>query len=352
MSSYSEEISQKIDEIWDSIQLSPEIIELKQSIQDAKRKAITLGVPLEVHEMLTSLISGINGGAMNSDLDAPADILYNQENWTTETVNQAGSIFQVYIGAEFSKVQLQSRQIELPIVLVVMNQKEAEELASAQACRFSPEQLQVDSQAIEEITGAENWQQRYSGAASQWRPVVDPSYESMTIKQLVEQALQDLQTQEQYEGILSPRFVDIHEVNYPENRSLLRKLRSEGCIVIMDSISIRHPVIQQALQLSLIDSSPRTSIITIAKEDLLNTLLNMSVVLELCISQIEAYRRRSDRFGEDHEFVRVSCQESDNHWQFEFVKKLRNRLRTLYPSSKDMTALFFNDANSLFEKNT
>src|SRR5262249_54966432 len=114
-----------------------------------------------------------------------------------------------------------------------------------------------------------------------------------TIGQLVTQVLDELNKDVGYQPPLAPEFQDIRTLH--QNRHLLRRLRRDGCVAILDSISLRHPVLQRAFQQSVLDAYPTTSIVTIAPvEPAVAAARKLTVVLKLQFAELEFSKRRLD----------------------------------------------------------
>ncbi len=77
------------------------------------------------------------------------------------------------------------------------------------------------------------------------------------------------------------------------------KLRGGGCVVVVDSISMRHPALQHALQQSMLDAYPKTSVVNIAPfQSAFELVRKMRVFLRLQVSDLEFDKRRRYRFEE------------------------------------------------------
>lgn len=150
--------------------------------------------------------------------------------------------------------------IPVPIVLLVMTKREAEDLVTLHAFDGFTEHILYTEQfsryqkALEEKKFV-NWIQRYGDRPEEWQPF---SNDPTTINDVITQALGSI---EGYDSPLVPNFIDIRTLNEDNARRNLWNLRQNGCVVIIDSISIRHPVIQRAYRRTLLDAFPNTLLV-------------------------------------------------------------------------------------------
>ena len=95
------------------------------------------------------------------------------------------------------------------------------------------------------------------------------------------------------------------------NRSELQRLRGGGCLVVVDTVSLRHPLLQRAFQLALLDAYPRASIVAVAPLALaLETARELRVAMHIRLADLEFARRRADKFEE-------ACAETVEQTEFE-----------------------------------
>lgn len=190
-----------------------------------------------------------------------------QPDWTVEgDVNQANRdlIKQTFVtivnnNIKELKEDEANLNIPVPIVLLVMTRTEAEELVTLQAFEGFKEQIYTAQfsryqKALEEKKFV-NWIQRYGDKPEAWHPFgSDPA----TISEVVTQALETI---EGYDRRLVPNFIDIRSLNEDSTRRNLRQLRQNGCVIIIDSISIRHPIIQRGYRRTQLDAFPNTLLV-------------------------------------------------------------------------------------------
>jgi len=244
---------------------------------------------------------------------------YNQPFWDVNNVYQAhGNIFQIILNKW--RDEIEPNRIRLPIVLLVMIEKDAFELNSGVAFQGYPNELREDFKRLQQLLnqrGITNWIGNYDKQKSkEWRPFKE-SPES--IEQLINRALlriEDLQMP------IEADFIDIHTLNESQNRHTLRQLRKEGCVVILDVISMQHPVIQHEFRHSLLDVFPTTIVARVAPvADALSIEQHMVVVIEKHI-EVEFYKR----FHMDWD---DKCQEVTN--PSELARWLKNQVPKLLP---------------------
>lgn len=212
---------------------------------------------------------------------------YNQPFWDVNNVFQAqGHIFQFVLNKW--RDEIEPDRIRLPIVLLVMSAKESVDLNSGIVFQGYPNELRDDFKQLQQLLsqcGLTNWMQNYKQKPSAWQPFRD-STES--IEQLINRAL------ERIEGVqkpVVPDFIDIHTLNESHNRNVLRQLRKEGCVVILDTISMHHPAIQHEFQRSLLDVFTTTIVARVAPVvDVLSVEQHIAIVIEKHI-EMEFFKR-------------------------------------------------------------
>jgi hypothetical protein len=132
-----------------------------------------------------------------------------------------------------------------------------------------------------------------------------------------------LQNIQGYTATFVPEFIDIRTINDEGSRHLLRKLRRDGCVIIMDSISMRHPTIYRGFHQSALDAYPSTSVVSIAPiHSAFEVLREMTLVIQIRASDMEFTKRRYDD-DEDYGICEELCDEQRfKRWFMDRVKKL------------------------------
>jgi hypothetical protein len=222
---------------------------------------------------------------------------YVQPAWTIYDLFSAQKPVFEYILIQLSKhVKDNSANGGVPIVLAVMNQVELQELMQGTAFNGYPEDLRNDFDELRAVlaaNGVDNWPQCYRLTSEEWRPFAPKGVET-SVRELIEEVLRSLQRGTEP---TTASFIDIRTLG--NNRWLLVKLRNEGCVVIVDSVSMRHPTIQRAFQQSLLDAYPKTSVVNIAPiQSAFELVRRMRIFLQLQVSDLEFDKRRRSRFEE------------------------------------------------------
>jgi nucleoside phosphorylase len=349
------DFNQDIQQKWESLRDTLIHPALCKSLRDIESQISTLQLPLEFHDKLINIFQN-NKDDLNNSI--PDNLLkeidnwkstFKQKEWTVEQVNQASKIIQVYIIDNVLKIfpEQKGKLLHVPIVLVVMNREDAGQLASGKACKFKSKELSehykqiIDAIFSDSENSADRWINCYADSPQDWRPFSNNN-NSKTIKEIVTEAIKVVEKKD-YHGQLTPDFFDIHTLI--ENREKLKELRQNGCIVIVDPISMRHPKIQSFLQLSSIDVSHNTALIMMAMDNWMELVKTMSVVIELNISETEASKRRDD--DDNHRDYIYECIEwnESQAWVNKFKTSFNGGIINLYPP-KQINKTFWKSDNS------
>ncbi|KHD08558.1 hypothetical protein PN36_19315 [Candidatus Thiomargarita nelsonii] len=240
------------------------------------------------------------GQSINTLLEQAISGTYVQPGWDVHAVYQAnGDIFNFIFNQFREDIAPKESGILIPVILLVMNNKEAEALDSGVAFQNHHNELHDDFQQLKTLLVEHkiNWLNRYKALPEEWQPFLSDE-NTMSIKQIMKEALSLV------EGCtrpLIPHFIDIRTLNNSENRPKkykfgLRKLR-DGCIVIMDIISMRHPQIQREFRKSLLDAFPNTLVAAIypIPPSHLGKLSQTMILIEQ-YTELEFYKRhKTDR---------------------------------------------------------
>jgi hypothetical protein len=212
---------------------------------------------------------------------------YDQPGWNVEQV------FNVLLSTPERQTPAAPAPKPLDVVLVVMTRAEAEELIEGHAFTNYPAALREDFLKLCTIlrdASVEDWAGRYHDEPRAWRPFgpANPSLEELVTKTI--ERLNELQG---FKPAIVPRFTNISNVN--DDRWKLRRLRHEGCVVILDSLSMRHPKLQRAFHQSLLDAYPTTSVVAMAPVmRAFEEARELAVILELRLADLEFAKRRVD----------------------------------------------------------
>ena len=151
---------------------------------------------------------------------------------------------------------------KINIVLLVMNNSEAQELYSESVFSDYNIELRENFRNLKlQLTnnGVITWVNYYKSDSTQWQPF---NSDSRNITQLINEVIEQVES----ESIIVSQFIDIRRLNEdnPNSLKLLKKLRDEGCIIIMDVISMQHPEMQRLFKSTALDASSNTLLLMVA----------------------------------------------------------------------------------------
>lgn len=242
----------------------------------------------EVVDLLrrTAREAGDNPSAAEVAEAATAVARYAQPNWQVEKV------FNFVVADNEAARPPAAEPRRLPFVLAVMNRAEAAGLVDGHAFDGCPAPLTEAFGALRDVLEAAvggEWADRYDDERERWRPF---GAGHGTLAELVDATVDRLNTRHRYSPPVAADFRAITDL--PRDRWELRRLRHEGCILIVDAISMRHPVIQRALYASLLDAYPTTSVMVVAPAVTALEARELAVILELRLADLEFNLRRMD----------------------------------------------------------
>lgn len=146
--------------------------------------------------------------------------------------------------------------VGVPIVLVVMTRQQASQLEDGSAFPAADELSALFTRIRQNDLVNPAWVDRYGPSRESWQPLGMAT----SLDQLVRTELQQLGT---IPRPLVPEFFDILQLTDAQARKQLVALRREGCVVIMDVISMCHPALFDAYRRSLLDAYPRSFLVKI-----------------------------------------------------------------------------------------
>jgi hypothetical protein len=271
-------------------------------------------------EVVKKMQAETQKGAAPIDLARQAAGGYLQPNWNIEgTVNQANRdifnniVIQVF-GNNLANIEQEQPEtaIKVPVLLLVMTRTEADELHSGEGFKEYPEQVYIDEfaqlQAMLQQNQIVDWVQNYGNTPELWKPFSDCQ---CTISGLVTQTFADI---EGFEKSIAPDFIDIRTLNdkTKTERRRLKELREKGCIVIMDMLSMRHPLIQRAYRRTLLDVFANVLIIRLAPTANALRVVQQMIKFSEQYIDLEAYKRFS--LDRDPRCSEVSQQVDFERW--------------------------------------
>jgi len=278
---------------------------------------------VEIFQRINAAVQA--GGSLPDLLDQVSTGKFVQPDMKVNDLYQAnGNIYKgTFIQFNNESSLSQPKPIEVPIVLLVMNADEARELVSLAAFQDYPTKVRNDFTRLVKRLAKEipDWQNRYQSYPELWQPFSDAPG-ATSIKQLIVDA-SDI-AQKKYEErneqatSFSPSFKDIRTIN--DDRISLKRLRNNGCVIIMDSISMCHPSIFRKFQQSLLDVYSNTFVMIFAPtRSILEDVRNMTAIFQFCLSDLEFFKRLND-----HEEEIGACEEICEESRFQLW--LKNRL--------------------------
>jgi hypothetical protein len=289
-----------------------------QAVAGAERPPYPPELTAAVADLVRNAAARISAGEPADEvLDNPG-IAFEQQ-LSAETVNNAQTIFNVLVGDRPRAPQAPQAALA-PIVLAVVTEAQASELVDGTAFDNYPSALrqdfaQFDTLLTEQALG--DWRDRYGDSATEWRPFGG----EMTIADLVTKIVSDANETFNFAPPLAPELLDIAAVS--EDRRRLRTLRSDGCVVIVDSLSMRHPAVQRALHHSLLDAYPSTSVVVVAPtHNVFEPTRCLGVVLQLRIQDLELAKRRLDLEEEVDACTETAEQRVFESWVVRQVRRL------------------------------
>lgn len=291
-----------------------------QKVIDAEPKP-----PGYTPEVVKVLIEVLRKMLEEADTGKPAHEVFELARTTgfINPIQDVGTIVQntgpavtylINIGADEVKKDLPTPALEIPVVLLVMTQAEAAALANGTVFQGLPQDFADDFQALQTLLMAPQvgaWPGHYGVRPQDWQPFPN---KPNTIEQMVRAMFAEVQRRNRYQRTVRPRFINIYDLI--NNREELRQLRRDGCMIIKDVISMRHPDIQKAYRLSLLDAFPNTIIIRVAPltnafaipQPLFNNWLEHYQDLEFYKRLYVDYDPKCDEVSRDVEFNRMLIQ--------------------------------------------
>lgn len=195
-------------------------------------------------------------------------------SWTAKRFSEFEPLFRKLFGSYVPGPET------VPIVLLAMTAEQAAELASGAAYADSPDgdqYLAFLRQTLEENGLGESWQSHYGAHPELWCPFTAED-DSETFRSIVESAFQNIG--QKASKVVVPRFIGAQSL--AADRDQLLRLREEGCLVVVDTISLHHPEIQHAYHASYLDVFPTTAVARVAPTE---AVLQLEVLLARLIAR-------------------------------------------------------------------
>jgi hypothetical protein len=283
---------------------SPEVVEQLLAMLQAADAQVRQGAsPAEAVRAATQGVAG-----------------YDQPQW------QVGAVFNMLVsggGTQETAQPVLPKQV--PVVLVVMTDEEAAELLDGRAFERYPAALSEDFAAMLAIldeAAISDWAGRYHGEPREWQPF---GPDGPSLSALVDATVARINDRVRYEPPLAAEFISINSVN--NDRGALRRLRQDGCVVVMDSVSMRHPKVQCEFYHSMLDAYPGTSLVVMAPAaNVLERARHFTVVLESRIADLEFAKRLRDPDEDYGVSLETSEQQMLEQWLATRVREMAKSL--------------------------
>ena len=270
------------------------------------------------------LLDKVAGGFVQPGWRVKGDVKQANHDYMDQSTNIVVNI--IRDTASELKLNAQSPKILVPIVPVVMTRDQAEELVSRTAFEGKFQSLKCDFDTLYDYLKVDSgdWLDHYGKTPTEWKPFGTSSTDA-TLEELIESALKGLE--QELPGLdrpLAASFRDVVALSEPDNRLSLLRMRNQGCIVIVDVISIRHPALQRAFHQSLLDAYPRTSTVSIApNQGSYKIATQLAVMVQLKVEEMEFQRRLNDT-GDYGASKKLYEEESLRPWLSSRVKNIES----------------------------
>jgi hypothetical protein len=256
-----------------------------------------IGVVRQGLALTTALQQGQQGGVQTRSSMQDVAIGFVNEGLQAEgsIVQVQGDILLTLFQQALPEIKVPEPSVDVAFVLLAMIDSEAAALGSKTAFANEIPILEENFVSLEnhlKASGCANWADNYAAAPEQWRPRGD-----RYIADHVREALAALNESGEFSKRLTAKFYDIRVLGSgrPQGRALVRRLRSSGCVVIVDAISLRHPALLRAYQRSLLDVFPSTSVLTLTPDvNSLQLMHGMVYALQISLQESEFGLRLKD----------------------------------------------------------
>jgi len=218
-----------------------------------------------------------------------AEAKFVQQGWRPEQVVNAQNIFNFGLAPVKNEVEEPAPTTDIPVVLLVMTRKEAEQLDGNKIPVTMPPNYWQEFKNLKNLLDPD-WIDRYGTTPEEWQPF---GTKVKNIEGLLSDLFEELSDKQKYEKLLVPKFIDIRTLY--KDRKRLVDLRHDGCFVINDVISMWHPDIQRAYRASLLEAFPATIVFRIAPIDQALGDSQPLIAFQEKYADLEFFKRVSDR---------------------------------------------------------
>jgi TIR domain-containing protein len=233
--------------------------ELASLVEKLEGHATAKVRPPEVFERFGEIIGKFRDEAEQRPLFEILDGFLNSNRASNESfgpvIGVNWSFFEDLLGPVRDLLSPEKGGEALPIVLVTMTRSQAEELANGSALNGAPADVAAQWNELKATLRAQ-WTAHYGDRVEDWKP-----YGDVPIGKAVRDELSQISTASQR---LYAKFFDVGSLNREEWRRQLRDLRYNGCVVVMDIVSIFHPKVHDAYLQSMLCAQQRAMLVQIS----------------------------------------------------------------------------------------
>jgi hypothetical protein len=256
------------------------------------------------------------------------------------------SIAKYLVKLEREKAGAKRKQLLLPTIVVSMNQEESSELQNRSVLEkhAGKEEAQKYEQFLEALDkeGCQNPFERYKGDRDLWEP---PFGEGKTISELIESGLLKVNqnSAENEQTIIGYSITDEFFNGEVNKNEFVKIAKEEGCLIIIDAISLFHPLVRKRLHKSGLPSQSKSAVIFISPTVTNSNLVTRSIE-ELVSTEMDDVFERYDAKGEMLCEMNIGDLRSFQRWFFtaisvetqmahnpnahpENIKEFQNRLK-------------------------
>lgn len=208
-----------------------------------------------------------------------------------DILNAKGNIYIIEQAAE--GIKKESPNIPVSIILLVMTKQEAQELQDD--IIYQEYNNPIYNQQFKDLLttlekdSVQDALDRYGKTSEDWKPF---GINDITIGEFIDGKLKAI---DGFQKTLVPNFVDLRLLTNDDTEEQARKdlvrLRNNGCLVVMDVISMYHPTIQRVYRRSLIDAYPKVSVARLAPSSNVLKIAQQMISFQEHFINFEFYKR-------------------------------------------------------------
>jgi len=199
--------------------------------------------------------------------------------------------------------QALSDKIIIPFVVATMTQSEVTDLM-AEIVFDNPDVAPAEYTRFQELKqelqecGLGDWHSYYGGQRESWKPVAYPNASIQEIIFDILDYVNDCYQEPQHLPCLLPHFLsdDFFAEGRHIRKQALRQLRQSGGVLIIDAISMFHPVLNKRVSRSGIGSNRRVAILVVSPMDTSRLPVNRLIEQVIDLQMETAFTRFGDEF--------------------------------------------------------